>query len=544
MMARSRTGLLPACVLVLVAGCKGKAEAPESTGPVSEHATGTEEPGAPEAGAGSRQVFWNQVAGRFYPGEEKELEKMVTAHLKDAGEPPAAVADRDLIGFISPHAGYPYSGPVAGFGFTLLAGRPVSTVVVLGFSHKGVGARSALLDFDAYRTPLGTMTIDRELAGELLERGGDVLVKSQAPFVQEHSLETQLPFIQKAAPRAKILPIMVGHPGGRVDVGLVDLLYSVVGDRKDVVVVASTDLSHYEPYDQAVSKDNETLDRIAALDWDSLEADGPAAGRMCGYYTVGVIMGLAARYADEQVQGHRLKYLNSGDTAGSRDGGVVGYGVVAFTVPAGTRAAEGASAAASSGPALRAPRGSLSPGDRAALLNVATQAAGAAVTGRSFKPAVAGSETLEQMAAALVNIRVDGRSRGTGGTTEAAKPLFEAVAEAAMDAVVGDARYPRPVEKDIETLECEVVVVHKTWPLEDAESHDAAAHGLIVQAEDRIAYVGPGEGGMSSEQALGQACRRVGLAPTCWKKKKQEVVPVFTAFEGERFAEWDDDGKP
>ncbi len=537
-----RVYLLAAAALAASTGCKGKTEAlpPAVQGGAGQEG-GAQGPDQEKFEA-EKTVYWNQVAGRFYPGDAKELESMVVGFLKDAGAPPSELAGRDLVGFIAPHAGYPYSGPVAGHAYGLLSGRTVRTVIVLGFPHKGSPARSAVLGFDAYRTPLGPLAVDTELVDVLLERGGDVIEENQSPFAQEHSLETQLPFIQKAAPAAKIVPIMVALPGGRVDQGLVDLLYDVVGNRRDVVIVASTDLSHYEPYDQAVAKDGTTLDRIASLDWSSFQGEGPSSGRMCGYSTVGVLVGVASKYA--QAEGRRVKYLNSGDTAGDRSGGVVGYGVVAFTVPDGTRTGLGAAAA---GPqdSQKAPQGlagPLSQEDREVLLDIAHRAAEAAVRQESFKPEAPGSDSLKQASAVLVNLRVEGRARGTGGGSDASIPLYEAVALAARDAVVDDGRYPDPVESDLASLECEIVVIHRSWPVEDIEAHDPSAAGLILHADGDAAYVAPGEGGWTLDQALGQGCRRLGLSPTCWKKsKKQEVVPVLTAFDGERFAEWDRD---
>ncbi len=537
-----RACLIAAATLAAAAGCKGKAEAPAPAVQAGAGEEGAAEEPGEEAFEAKKTVYWNQAADRFYPGEAKVLESMVVGFLKDAGTPPAELAARDLVGFISPHAGYPYSGPVAGHAYGLLSGRTVHTVIVLGFSHKGAPARSAVLGFDAYRTPLGPLAVDTELVDVLLERGADVLEENQAPFAQEHSLETQLPFIQKAAPAARIVPIMVALPGGKVDQGLVDLLYEVVGNRRDVVIVASTDLSHYEPYDQAVAKDGTTLDRIAALDWSSLQGEGPSSGRMCGFGTVGVLVGVASKYA--QAEGRRVRYLNSGDTAGDKKGGVVGYGVVAVTVPDGTRTGLGAAAA---GPqdAQTAPQAlsdPLSRQDRETLLDIARRAAEAAVRGESFKPEAPASDALKQATSVLVNLRVDGRARGTGGGREETVPLYEAVADAARDAVADDARYPDPVESDLASLACEVVVIHRSWAIEDVEAHDPSAAGMILQADGDTAYVAPGEGGWTLDQALSQGCRRLGLGPTCWKKtKKQEVAVVLTAFEGERFAEWDPD---
>jgi len=526
--------------VLAAAGCRQKAE-PAPPGPGASEKPGGD--GAGKAGQESfvpeSRVYWNQAAGRFYPADAEELGKLVDKYVSDAGPAPAAVAGSDLLGFISPHAGYPYSGPVAGRAYALVSGRSIRTVVVMGLSHKGLGDRSAVLSYDSYRTPLGPVPIDTETVARLLEKGKGVIAADEAPFAQEHSLEVQLPFIQKTLPQARIVPIMVGHPQGAVDSGLVDLLYSELGSRSDVLFVASTDLSHYEPYDQATAKDNVTLDRIAALDWASLAGDAISEGRMCGVFTVGVLMALAGRYAG-QAKGHRIEYMNSGDTAGDRSGGVVGYGVVAFTLPEGARSAQGAGAQdAASGPAPAA-GGALTAAERVALLGIARKAAEAAVEKESFKPAVGGSASLEKVAAALVNIRIDGRPGGTGGSTEASLPLAEAVARAAQAAVADDDRYPAPPADEAASLECEVVVITNTWVLEDVDQYDPSVQGLVVRAGGLVGYVLPGEAAWSREEALAQGCRRVGLAPSCWKQKKQEVTPSFDAFSGERFADWDE----
>jgi AMMECR1 domain-containing protein len=101
-----------------------------------------------------------------------------------------------------------------------------------------------------------------------------------------------------------------------------------------------------------------------------------------------------------------------------------------------------------------------------------------------------------------------------------------------------------PVVEDLASLECEVVVIKKSWPVVDTEAVDPATQGIIVEAGGLTSYVAPGEGGWDNHEAFSQACRRVGLSPQCWKLKKQEVVPTFTAFSGERFADWDPPGTP
>lgn len=548
-MRRHGDGYRLALVLVLgmmCGGCKGGTDdggsvagEKKADGSSTFPASGAGSDSGKEAGAQER-IYWNQVAGRFYPGDAGELDEAVTGYIGGASPPPASVKERDLLGFISPHAGYPYSGPVAGYGYRLLQGRKVTTAVVLGFSHSRSSQVSSVLDFDAYRTPLGPIPIDRDLVAQLLERGKDVLDTSQTLFAQEHSLETQLPFLARAVPSIRVVPIMVGRPSGKVDTALADLLHDVIGQRDDVVVIASTDLSHDLSHAEATSQDGETLERIASGDWSGFAAEGPSSGRMCGYYTVGVLMHLASLYDDSQ--GHVIHYANSGDVMGDPSSRIVGYGVVAFTLPEGVRTVSGSDHKVPEAPVLA---GDLSRSDVDDLIRIALEAARAAARGEGYAPVKPSSETLGQSAAVLVQVLVRGRLQGAAGSLSAGEPLYRAVAEAAMDAVASDPRYPSPGAEDLDEIQCRIIVVRSSWPLDTPEAtasfKEAAGekHGLHVVAGDREAFVHADEdprGVWDASDLFSQACRRVALSPTCHRPTKQdrnEVEPVFTAFTGE-----------
>ncbi len=536
-------------LVVVSAGCKGSSgKDPDATPvPRASRTHPAQDADGGSAGDVPKRVYWNQVAGRFYPGDPEELDRAVAGYLKDAAPPPSVVTGRELLGFTSPHAGYPYSGPVAGHGYRLLEGREVSTVVVLGFSHQGSGNLSAVLDMDSYRTPLGAILIDTKMVRALIEKGEGVIEANQAPFAGEHSLETQLPFIARAVPHARIVPIMVGRGSMATDHGLVDLLHDAIGMRADVVVVASTDLSHYRPYDEASSTDKETLGMIASGQWDEIASKGPQAGLMCGYYTVGVLMGLAARQGPGKATGTVVKYLNSGDTAGDRSAGVVGYGVVAFTVPAGTRSAV-ADAATGEAMVAVAPSmdGSVLDDDARVLLGIAMDAAIAAVQAEPFSPSTPASNALTLPSGTFVLVRVRDRIQGIGGGIEATEPLFEAVAAAATEAVVADPRFPAPRPDEIPFVSVSVIVVRSVWPLDtgfavsqfiESTQED---RGVLVQAAGQawVVHAAEGEGHpLSGEDILSKACRRVSFSPACFKDGvKNEVEPVFTAFTGDMFS--------
>ena len=252
------------------------------------------------------------VAGQFYPTDPDELKEMVLGYLDQATQ--KDLPGR-LAGFVSPHAGYQYSGIVAAAGFKILAKQdPLpKRIVILGPSHQMPFSGAVVPIVEAWATPLGKMDIvspkQHGLAG--------VISASDQFHELEHSLEVQLPFIQLTCPAAKILPIICGEIQPQE---LADELEKVVDDK--TVIIASSDLSHYLPYDQAVERDSKANDLIPAGDPE--KARGIDA---CGKIPVLTLMHLAKKFGR---QGHFVDYKNSGDTSGDKSR-VVGYGCYAFT---------------------------------------------------------------------------------------------------------------------------------------------------------------------------------------------------------------------
>lgn len=259
------------------------------------------------------------VAGMFYPGDGASLEKAVRGYLGDAGDtdihgnplPSAAPA-----ALIAPHAGYAYSGPVAGSAFRALAAHAdaVRRVLLLGPAHHVAFDGFALPTDDAFRTPLGDVAVDDGARAAALE----------LPMVQaydrahepEHSLEVELPFLQVACPDAVVLPLLVGVATGEDVAALLDAIWP---EGDDAVVVVSSDLSHYLDYDAAMDRDARTAESIEAL---RTIATGDACGRL-------PINGLVLLAALRQMRCVAVDLRSSGDTAGGRDR-VVGYGAFSF----------------------------------------------------------------------------------------------------------------------------------------------------------------------------------------------------------------------
>ena len=251
------------------------------------------------------------VAGMFYPAEPEELRRMIGRFLAGAeaasGPPPKAI--------IVPHAGYVYSGAIAAGGYAQVDPGPVRRVVLLGPSHRvffqGLAAPETLI----WRTPLGGVPVDFELL-QSLSTFPQILFSEKA-HREEHSLEVQLPFLQQRLGDFKLVPLAVGDSTAKEVSEVLDPLWG----GPETLIVISSDLSHYEPYAQAVEKDKSTADAITGLNVRGLDAD-----RACGLIP---IAGLVQQARQRNLRAELLDLRNSGDTAGSRDQ-VVGYGAFAF----------------------------------------------------------------------------------------------------------------------------------------------------------------------------------------------------------------------
>ena len=256
------------------------------------------------------------VAGYFYPAEPLLLQQQVAGYLRAAhADADAAVAAPKLL--CVPHAGYAYSGPVAAHAYAPLHRwrRRYSRVVLLGPAHRVALRGLAAPQVQAFDTPLGRVPIDQDAIAGL--DGMPQVKRDDEPHAAEHALEVQLPFLQAVLGDFSLVPLVVGDATPAEVAQAVEHLWG--GD--ETLIVVSSDLSHYQPYAVARTRDHATLDRIAAFDATLDPHDACGALVLNGVLPVARAHGLTA---------HLLDWCNSGDTAGDRQR-VVGYGAIAFT---------------------------------------------------------------------------------------------------------------------------------------------------------------------------------------------------------------------
>lgn len=259
------------------------------------------------------------VAGQFYPGEADELRRSVTDLLACDQSP------RAVIGLMAPHAGYVFSGAIAGR--TLSQVKLPSTIVLLGPNHTGFGAPLAVFPPGAWSTPLGDIRIDSSLAQKITNSCPDATFDDLA-HRHEHSLEVLVPFIQVQSPQTAIVPICVGPLSLQelLDFGM--CLGEILAPRlSDVLLIASSDMTHFESAEKARQRDMKALEKVLALDPEGLYkvVKGEEIS-MCGVLPM-VAMLAAAR----ELKAHRaslVQYGNSGDATGNQAEVVAYAGVI------------------------------------------------------------------------------------------------------------------------------------------------------------------------------------------------------------------------
>jgi AmmeMemoRadiSam system protein B/AmmeMemoRadiSam system protein A len=415
------------------------------------------------------------VAGTFYPSDPRELEAAVRGYLREAATDDAvSTSEGSVKALIVPHAGYLYSGPVAGSAYRLLrpARARIRRVVLLGPSHRVALAGLAASSADTFVTPLGPVPIDREAVDRVL--GLDSVHVFDRAHAEEHSLEVQVPFLQCALDDFSLVPLSVGDATPEETAAVLDTLWG----GPETLIVVSTDLSHYRDYETARHLDEQTTRAIEELRPDDLGRES-ACGRIPvkGLLVAAQRRGLAVRTLDVR---------SSGDTVGRRDR-VVGYGAYALEP---NSAAE---------PVHYYPER-----DRQLLLDVARrslecgarEARGLIVSVPDFPP------RLRETRGSFVTLQREGRLRGCMGTLQAFRSLVVDVSDRAFTAGFRDPRFPPLTEGELSDLELEISVLSPLEPLP------------VSSEDDLLARMRPGVDGLMLQ--LGNA--RGTLLPSVWEK--------------------------
>ncbi len=428
------------------------------------------------------------VAGQFYPGEPDQLRSMIE------GLVDKKAVKEEVIGLVSPHAGYIYSGPVAGATISRIKFK--DTFLIMGPNHTGGGKPLSIMTEGAWRTPLGEIEIDTELGKQILA-ASSYLQEDDVAHQYEHSIEVQLPFLQYFKSDIKLVPIVLAYATGTIykEIGK-EIAKAIKELNKEVVIIASSDMTHYEPQDSARRKDTQAIEAMLDLNEDELlkrvqELDIS----MCGYAPAVSLISAAKELGATQAE--LVKYQTSGDITGDYSSVVSYAGVIIM---------------------------GMSPLVRLAKETVETFVKeGKTPELKELIPEI------RERAGVFVSIHKFDELRGCIGTFEPTeKNVAEEIITNAISSATRDPRFPPIASNELKDLDYSVDVLTKPEPVESQDQLDPKKYGIIVEAGFRRGLLLPDLEGVDTVDQQISICRqKAGIAP-------DEPVKLYR-FEAKRY---------
>ncbi len=449
-------------------------------------------------------------AGSFYPETRSELTSMIkqlTGRVKQTHtqQPPHT----SLKALIMPHAGYMYSGLTSAHISLVLKENQFKRVIVMAPDHRVGFTGGAVSDVDAYETPLGRIPLDQDAA--TLRDNNSLFQANPYSDRIEHSVEVVLPFLQYYLKNFELIPIVLGHDSdlaNRVTAALDPLT------DKNTLLVASSDLSHYLPYPEAVAGDRETIKMILDLNAGNLLTRENAA---CGRIPILVVINLARRHGWHPTL---LHYSNSGDMSGDRSR-VVGYAAIAFY---GGLSMQNTS---DSSQALKNHQGQ-------ALIKLARQTIAEKLGKKSISvdPMTLDDSAFQAHRGTFVTLTIDKQLRGCIGNLDAGESILAGIKCNAINAAFHDPRFSPLNAHELDQVDIEVSILTEPEPLEYGNSKELLSKlrphtdGVILRKGSASATFLPQvwEQLPRPEQFLSHLCMKAGLPGDDWKKSRLEIM--------------------
>ncbi len=508
--------LLTLIFTAAIISCKGDIE----TKPVAEVAKPAAKaaPKAKEEAKKMNLVRMPAVAGAFYPGDPGTIKRMLTDYFAKAKVPESK---GKLMGLVVPHAGYIYSGGVAAYSYKAITNPDeIETVILLGPSHRAAFNGISVFPGGVYQTPLGDLEIDEEIAGRLIGAASGIGYVEEA-HLYEHSLEVQLPFIQTIFKDVKIVTAVLGFPDPDADKKFVDEIVRITKE-KNVLIVASSDFSHYHDYKTAMRMDNSAIESIIRMSTSELlQKNESGESELCGINPVKILLNIMNKLGADKAQ--FLHYANSGDVPAGDKTKVVGYAAIAFyDTDAAKRKKPGDDEGADTGASKAEPGDDeLSRDDKRKLLSIARDTINEYV--RNKKRLEVDDITEPKLLVkngAFVTIKMNGALRGCIGNFVSQSPLYETIIEMAVSAATKDPRFPPVSVSELDQLELEISVLSPLREISDINEIQVGKHGIYITKGFFRGVLLPQvatEYGWDRITFLEQTCRKAGLGKDEWK---------------------------
>ena len=472
------------------------------------------------------------LANSWYPGGKDELAAAVDGYLDQADTPDL---EGKVVGLVSPHAGYYYSGRAAAHGYKAIQKGDYDVVVVMAPSHRARFPGASILNVDCYSTPLGEVKLDRSACDRLVAHEL-VSVVPQA-HSHEHSLEIQLPFLQRRLGDFLLVPIVVGSLAPAQMQQLAAAIKEVTAGRR-VLYVASSDFTHYGPRFGYVPFRDDVKDRLKKLDMGAVDYilskdmegfvdyKGRTGITCCGWQPIATLIALA----EEGWQAKLLNYYTSGDLEGDWRNSVsyVSLAFVSAQADAGGAPPKGDDAAA------------LSDDEQATLLTLARATLESYVRDGT-KPRVDQAQytltpALRATCGVFVTLKKHGRLRGCIGHIMGRLPLHEGVVENTINSAAKDTRFPPVRPDELGDIDIEVSVLTPFRAVSSAQDFVPGKHGIYIQKGFSSAVFLPQvatEQGWDRADTFRHLCRKAGLPNNAWEQPGMK----FHICEGFKFGE-------
>jgi len=430
------------------------------------------------------------VAGQFYPASPSQLKAMIEGLVDEKA------VKEDVIGAVSPHAGYMYSGAVAGAVMSRI--KLKDTAIIMGPNHTGMGKPLSIMTEGDWSTPLGKVKIDSELAKRILASSA-YLQEDSAAHQFEHSLEVQVPFLQYFQSDIKIVPIVLSFATGSIYKQIGREIAQAIKDlNREVVIIASSDMTHYEPQESAQKKDNQAIAAILELSEDKLLARVEELDiTMCGYAPTASLISAAKELGAREAE--LVRYQTSGDTTGDYSS-VVGYAGIIIK------------------------KAEMHPLAKLAKETVETYIK----EGKANKPEELTPE-MKERAGVFVSIHKLGQLRGCIGTFEPTqKNVAGEIITNAISSATRDPRFSPIAPGELDDLDYSVDVLTKPEPVASKDQLDPKKYGVIVESGLRRGLLLPDlEGVDSVDYQIDICCQKAGIMP-------DEAVKLYR-FEVKRY---------
>jgi AmmeMemoRadiSam system protein B/AmmeMemoRadiSam system protein A len=434
-------------------------------------------------------------AGSWYDNSPEALSRQLDGYLLQAN---ADAPTEGIVGLIVPHAGYMYSGKVAAHAYRLVHGKNYDTVIIIGPSHHFGFRGCSIYPKGGYETPLGVAEIDEALASEISEASGFKFIPKA--HADEHSVEMQVPFVQKVLPEAKIVPIVMGAPSKKTVSSLAEAFAKTL-NKKNALIIASTDLSHFFTKNKANTVDSETRSLIESMDTDTiLKKMGRQENIMCGGGPVAAVLLYAKKVGNPKVK--TLTYADSSQ-AGGDESRVVGYMAASIYAGGGV-----------------VPSFSLNPEEKTILLAIAHETLERYVRNNEVYQPKEDNPKLLGPKGAFVTLKKGGDLRGCIGFIEPVLPLHQTIVQATIYAASKDARFPPVTPSELKDIEVEISVLTPPVKINDPREIEVGKHGLIIAKGNQRGLLLPQvpvENSWSRRTFLQRTCQKAGLPKDAWR---------------------------